>query len=418
MRVLVLAQFYPPIAGGEERHVRNLSAGLVARGHDVTVATLWYPGSLASETDGGVKVCRLRGTMQRSTGLFRESERRHAPPFPDPELLYGLRQIVLREKPDVVHAHNWMFHSYLPLKRLYAAPLAITLHDFSHVCAKKIAMYDGKVCGGPALAKCLGCAKQHYGALKGAVTAASNWISGAAARRLADVFIAVSNAVAEGNRLKELGVPFEVIPNFVPDGITALSPEPEDVVRLLPENGFILFVGDLDYKKGISVLLEAYAALKNAPPLVLIGRRCATMPSAVPPGVSVFHDWPHSAIMHAWSRCLFGVLPSICADACPTVIMEAMASGKPVAATAIGGIPDLVVHAKTGLLVPPADAPSLAAALQTLSGDAQLREKMSTAALRKVETLKAGWVVPRIERLYARLLSAQALQQTLSRASA
>jgi glycosyltransferase involved in cell wall biosynthesis len=418
MRILMLAQFYPPIAGGEERHVRNLSAGLVRRGHDVTVATLWYPGSQAEEADSGVRIRRLRGTMQRSTALFRESERRHAPPFPDPELLYGLRQIVLREKPDVVHAHNWMFHSYLPLKRLYAAPLAITLHDFSHVCAKKIAMYDGKVCDGPGLAKCVSCARQHYGGLKGAVTTASNWMSGAAARRLADVFIAVSNAVAQGNRLKELGVPFEVIPNFVPDEIATLSREPDDVVRSLPEGGYILFVGDLDYKKGISVLLEAYSALKSPPPLVLIGRRCATMPSAVPPGVSVFHDWPHGAIMHAWSRCLFGVLPSICADACPTVIMEAMASGKAVAATAIGGIPDLVAHAESGLLVPPADAQSLASAMQALSGDAELREKMSSAALKKVEMVKANWVIPRIERLYERLLSLQSLQQTLSRASA
>ena len=56
MRILMLAQFYPPIVGGEERHVRNLSMDLVRRGHDVTVATLWYPGCEAEDLDCGVKV--------------------------------------------------------------------------------------------------------------------------------------------------------------------------------------------------------------------------------------------------------------------------------------------------------------------------------------------------------------------------
>ncbi len=405
MRILMLAQFYPPIIGGEERHVRNLSVELVRRGHHVVVVTLGYPGSEVEEVDNGVKIYRLRGTMQRSASLFRESERRHAPPFPDPELIYALHKIVRHEKPDVVHAHNWLLHSYLPLKNWCAVPLVVTLHDFSLICAKKIAMHKGEVCGGPGLAKCLTCAKQHYGAIKGGVTAAANWVFGAYERRQVDTFIAVSKAVAEGNRLPSLGVPFEVIPNFVPDDVATLSVEPDDLVRTLPEDGYILFVGDLNRIKGVPVLLEAYSTLESPPPLVLIGRRCADTPTSLPRGVVVHNSWPHSAIMHAWRRCLFGVAPSICADAFLIVLIEAMVSGKAVISTAIGGMPEVVDHGQTGLLTTPNDVQSLASAMRTLIGDPELRESMASAALRKVETLKARAVIPRIEELYERLIS-------------
>jgi glycosyltransferase involved in cell wall biosynthesis len=404
MRILMLAQFYPPIIGGEERHVRNLSIDLVRRGHDVTVATLWSPGLEAEAEESGVKIYRLKGSLQRSTSLFRESERRHAPPFPDPELLYKLGQLIRRETPDIVHAHNWLVHSYLPLRQWSGVPLVVTLHDFSLACAKKIAMRSGKVCEGPAFSKCVSCAIQHYGPIKGSVTAMAHWMSSIYERGQVDAFIAVSKAVAAGNRLAKVGVPFEVIPNFVPDAVATLA-EPEETVRDLPNDGYMLYVGDINPIKGAHVLLEAYLTLgSDAPPLLLIGRNDSNMPP-LPRGVSVYNNWPHSAIMHAWSRCLFAIVPSICADACPTVIMEAMASGKAVIATTLGGSPDLVDHGKTGLLTAPGDKQSLASAMRTLISDPELRQSMARAGFEKAETLKAKAVVPRIERLYERLLS-------------
>lgn len=104
------------------------------------------------------------------------------------------------------------------------------------------------------------------------------------------------------------GAPYEVIPNFVPDDVEALGPE-DPCLQALPGDGFILFVGDMMRLKGIDVRLKAYASLVRPPPLVLIGRRLADTPTEVPPNVHVFSTWPHSAIMHAWRRSLFGVLP-------------------------------------------------------------------------------------------------------------
>lgn len=406
MRILLLSQFYPPVIGGEERHVRNLGAALAQRGHHVSVGTLMRQGSPETELDGAVRVNRLRGTLQRPSKLHADPERQHAPPFPDPELALGLKRLIDRERPDVVHAHNWIYASLLPLKALSGARFVVTLHDYGLVCAKKNLMHLGtELCSGPAPAKCLPCASRHYGAVKATVTTFGNWASSFAARRIVDRFIAVSHAVARHTGLAQGSAPYEVIPNFVPDDVEVPGPE-DPCLRELPDGDFILFVGDMMRLKGIDVLLKAYAGLSRPPPLVLIGRRLADTPTEFPPNVRTFSAWPHSAIMHAWRRCLFGVLPSTGPEACATVIMEAMACGKAVVATDIGGMPDLVDHGETGLLVPPGDAPALAGAMKALVDDRGLLARLEATSLARVERLKAKAVVSRIEQLYRDLLRA------------
>jgi glycosyltransferase involved in cell wall biosynthesis len=400
VRILQLSQFYPPVIGGEERHVRSLGAALAQRGHHVSVGTLMHPASPDTELDGAVRVHRLRGTLQRLAGLHTDSERRHAPPFPDPELVLSLKGLIDRERPDIIHAHNWIYASLLPLKVPGGPRVVVTLHDYGLVCAKKNFMHLGAhLCSGPALAKCLPCAARHYGPVKAAATTLGNWASGFAARRVVDRFIAVSQAVARDTGLARGSSRYDVIPNFVPDDVEVLGPE-DPCLRELPGNGFILFVGDMMGLKGIDVLLKAYARLERAPTLVLIGRRVADTPTVFPPNVHVFSTWPHSAIMHAWRRSLFGVLPSVGPEACATVIIEAMASGKAVVASDIGGMPDLVAHGETGLLVPPGDAQALSQAMQTLLQDRDLLARLEATGLANVGRLKAGAVVTRIEQVY------------------
>src|SRR5947207_3248448 len=116
MRILMLTQSYPPTVGGEQRHVCDLSIELAARGHDVIVATLWKEGRPAFESDRGVRVHRIHASVHHLPALFAEKELRHLPPFPDPEVLWELRRIIMYERPDIVHAHNWMVHSFTLLK--------------------------------------------------------------------------------------------------------------------------------------------------------------------------------------------------------------------------------------------------------------------------------------------------------------
>jgi glycosyltransferase involved in cell wall biosynthesis len=399
VRILLLSQFYPPIAGGEERHVRNLATALSGRGHTVSVVTLWFPGACDTETKDDITVYRIKGSLQRLSGLFLEDERRHAPPFPDPELVAALRRIVAQLTPDVVHAHNWLVDSFLPLKSWSGAALVVTLHDYSLICPKKNLMHDGEVCDGPHLAKCCHCAGNHYGTVKGVVTTLGNFGSSYIARRSVDKFLAVSPSVARHNRLAEFGVNHEVITNFIPDDVAVLSPEIDPCVGELPDE-YILFVGDLNRVKGVPVLLDAYAGLEDAPPLVLIGRRCVDMPDFLPPNVHQFGVWSHQAIMHAWRNCLFGVAPSTAPEACATVLMEAMASGKPVVSTNIGGTPDIIVDGSTGILVPPDDVDALRTALQELLTNRDIITRMGQASREHAAHFKSGSVVPRIEQVY------------------
>src|SRR6185437_11862695 len=161
LRILMLTQFfYPPTIGGEERFVTDLSHEMAARGHDVSVVTLWQEGFPTFEIDQGVRVHRIRGTMQKISFLFSEGNRTYSPPFPDPGVKRELRRILLEERPDIVHAHNWIVHSFTPLKAWSKAKFVVSLHDYSHVCVQKRLMRQEQRCSGPGKSKCLACGTQ------------------------------------------------------------------------------------------------------------------------------------------------------------------------------------------------------------------------------------------------------------------
>src|SRR6188474_1779343 len=116
MRILLAAQWYEPIIGGEEIHVRTLAKALAARGHQVTVAALAHPERPERYFEEGVEVRRLRGSLQGVPRLYADAARQSVPPFPDPGLARALRGLIDEVRPDVIHAHNWIVHSLLPIK--------------------------------------------------------------------------------------------------------------------------------------------------------------------------------------------------------------------------------------------------------------------------------------------------------------
>jgi len=76
------------------------------------------------------------------------------------------------------------------------------------------------------------------------------------------------------------------------------------------------------------------------------------------------------------------VLPSL-TEAFPGVVIAAMAMGKPVIASRVGGIPEIIAHGQTGLLAEPNDLPDLARNLGTILGDAGLRARLAEAGRRR-----------------------------------
>ena len=83
-----------------------------------------------------------------------------------------------------------------------------------------------------------------------------------------------------------------------------------------------------------------------------------------------------------------------------SVLLQAMAAGTPVVASDTGGIPELIRHKETGLLVPPRDPPALAAAIARLHGDPALRRRLAEAARRRLTEFSVGAVTDRLEAIY------------------
>ncbi|MDP3283756.1 MAG: glycosyltransferase, partial [Desulfobacterales bacterium] len=86
------------------------------------------------------------------------------------------------------------------------------------------------------------------------------------------------------------------------------------------------------------------------------------------------------------------------------VLVEAMALGKPIVASDVGGIPDLVVHGKNGYLVPPGDSLSLAAAISDLIENPEKRRKMGENGKMRAIDYSAEAMVQKIDELYKAML--------------
>ena len=114
----------------------------------------------------------------------------------------------------------------------------------------------------------------------------------------------------------------------------------------------------------------------------------------------MYFEWAHDDIMVAFRRCLAAVLPSVWPDPCPTTVLEAMASGRPVITTSIGGMVDMIIHEESGLLVPPGDKRALTASLERLLGDNVLRMRIGIGARERARVFTASTVAEQLEAIY------------------
>jgi glycosyltransferase involved in cell wall biosynthesis len=399
MKILMLAQFYKPVLGGEERMVEDLSVELVRRGHGVSVVTLQQGGHPAQEIDRGVRVLRVESSTRWPEPLVKDVARTHAAPAPDPRVVRFIRQILRSEDPDVVHSHNWLGYSYLPLHHRNGARFVSSLHDHSLICATKRLMRRRHVCRGPGVARCLECSTRHYG-IEGGPIAVANTLSARRMRRAVDLFLPVSEAVAELSELARDGLPFRVTPNFVPDSLR----QDGDAAPLegLPRD-YILFVGDLSHDKGVEVLLESHRQIRDAPPLVLIGRGARSLDGR-PGNITALEALPHDKVVRAFQDALFVVAPSIVQEAFCLVALEAMAMGRAVVASRSGGLANLVVDGESGVLVPPGDVTALREAMVLLLARPEERERIGSAAAKRAEQFRASVVVPLFEQAYRDVL--------------
>ncbi len=177
----------------------------------------------------------------------------------------------------------------------------------------------------------------------------------------------------------------------------------------LPLDGPVIgAVSRLDPVKGVDVLLRAFASIEGAH-LAIIGdgpERTALEALAEHLGVADRIHW-------AGHRCnVLRLLPALdlfvqpsLHEGLPNAVLEAMAAGLPVVATAVGGTPEVVVGGITGLLVPPNDTNALAEAIATLLRDPDLRRRMGRAGQERVRCrFSLKQMVQQMQALYEDLL--------------
>jgi glycosyltransferase involved in cell wall biosynthesis len=121
----------------------------------------------------------------------------------------------------------------------------------------------------------------------------------------------------------------------------------------------------------------------------------------MPDGVRWLGELPHDEVLTLFRSARAVIVPSIVGDACPTVVLEAMAAGRPVVASATGGIVDLVVDGVTGLLVPAGDVSALAQSISSVLRDPRAAQVLGAAGRNRAREFTVSAVAERIERLYA-----------------
>ena len=293
----------------------------------------------------------------------------------------NVRALIRDQRPDVVHAHNlWMRLSPAPLQAAGEAgiPVVMTVHDYNWVCPRKWMITEedrpcetgfGRRC---ALSRCRG---SHEG-LTWLPYNALRWLKTAWHRRMlirwVDRFISPSEHLAQWME-RSLGVSEVLhIPNFAP------RPQGGSVDAVEHPNT-LLFAGRLSREKGVDVLLRAMPLVVSNHPevrLVIAGdgpRRRNLEDLAAELEIESVVRFAGALGPEALGR-LYGdaglvVLPTLWMENCPVSILEAFAHGRAVAASRIGGVPELVDDGRTGLLFERGDVRELGARLVELLAD-------------------------------------------------
>lgn len=208
---------------------------------------------------------------------------------------------------------------------------------------------------------------------------------------------------------------YAVIPNGI--DLEHFSPGTPPMQQYLDGKLNIVFVGRLEYRKGVDFLLEAYQQVKREVPdsrLIIVGPGTRLrkryekwvaeheVRDVVFAGFSSYEDLPRYYMTSdvfcspATGRESFGI-----------VLAEAMAMGKPVVATNISGYASVVTNGEQGLLVPPKDSESLAKALYTVMRDPNLRRQMGEKGIVKAREYSWDRIAHQVLDYYTRVLGEQ-----------
>ncbi len=378
LNICILSVDFLPNVGGIAAHVYELARALRSLGNDVTIVTfrdsLFAPGE---ETIDGLHVVRVY-LPKNTVALY--------PAFALFEY-FSVRRIIKRKEIDLLHSH-YVFPDGFVSRLQPGVPGIATEHTSGFL--------DRLERGG----RMLGLYRWVYSRMDHIITP-SDELAGA---------------------VGSLGVPRQKI-TFVSNGVDTdkFSPEvpPRDLRQqyaLAPNTRIVLCPRRLEPKNGVRYLVEAVpAVLRQCPEtrffvvggsypdqLALLQKRARDL------GIDdriIFAGSVPNAEMPSWYTAAdVVVLPSL-KEATSIAGLEAMACGRPLVGTNVGGIPHLVTDGRTGLLVEPRDPDGLADALVRLLTDDATRREMGVAARKKaVDRFSWARIAGTVQGIYTRTL--------------
>ena len=326
----------------------------------------------------------------------------------NPRARERLREHLRTRRPDVVHVHN-LFPQLTP--SIFDAcidegvPSVMTLHNYRLACANALLFRDGHPCE-----DCLhGSA---YNAVRHRCYRSSRMGSAVVASMIAyhrhvgtwqnkvSRFIALTEF--SRGKLVAAGLPeskIRIKPNFVPDPVAGTPPQ--------GSCGYALFVGRLSVEKGVETLLEAWRDIDMPLRILGDGPLHVALKQAAPPHVTFLGHRERTEVFAEIAGAAFLVVPSIWYEGFPMTVVEAMAMGKPILASAIGGLQEIVTDEQEGLHFRAGDAASLKRTVQRLAARPDLLAAMSVRArARYLDRLSPASNVRQLAAIYAELLPA------------
>ncbi|MCX8185264.1 MAG: glycosyltransferase family 4 protein [Sulfolobales archaeon] len=365
--------------GGVATHMHNLAIKLRDRGHDVTVVTNDRATGRESELkQSGVKLVKVPGFVS---------------PIFDVNITYSMKSSrdlaeFLRGF-DIIHSH----HAFTPLAlkavkagRILRKASILTTHSISFA-------HDSEL----------------WDVVGLTIPVFSSYL------KYPNRVIAVSRA-AETFIKHFTDAPITIIPNGVDTRVFRPAGDRESIKAMFGLSGrsVVLYVGRMSYRKGPHVLLNAFANISDSRAVLVMVGSGDMLPflklRAELLGVEsrvIFMNYVSDSLLPELYRMsdVF-VAPSIVAEAFGLVILEAMASGVPVIATSVGGIPEVLSEGRAGFLVAPNSERELGEAISIMLSDSSLRETCGEIG-RRVAEERYSWdiVVPQIERVYSEAVS-------------
>lgn len=376
-RVAMIIHGYAPRIGGAERQVGALAPVLRGLGLDVSVLTRRLPGTAAFEIIDGVPVYRLPA----------------AGPKPIAALSFTLCALARLRKlnPDLIHAHEFISPATVALaaQALYRTPFVVTPHLSGP--QGDVQKMGHKFLGGWRLA---------------------------ALRNTCAAFIAISSEIDA--ELASAGIPAErrvMIGNGV-DPARFIPVDNETKIRLrrdlgLPTEALVAaYAGRLVPVKRVDRLIGIWPAIRQSIPnahLAIAGSGPLEGELKTLAGDGVQFLGGLADVRPVMQAADILVLPSD-AEGLPVSLLEAMACGLPCVATRVGGVPEALVDGETGLLIPPGDPDSLAAAILRLFKTPGLRAALSHKARERVlERYSLQEMALRTGALYQAVLNGEAV---------